>query len=42
MAIGLIVAAPLILVISGGQVEVPQGTQASAKVASDVMIEILP
>lgn len=37
-AVGIIVATPLILIITGGQIDVPIGTKANAKVAADTQI----
>lgn len=39
VAIGFAVATPLVLVITGGQVDIPAGMAATAKLAADVRIE---
>jgi hypothetical protein len=40
-AVGFVVAAPLVLFITGGQVDIPAGMPAIAKLASDVEIQII-
>lgn len=40
-AVGLVVATPLILFITGGQVDIPAGMPAVAKLADDVRIELV-
>jgi hypothetical protein len=39
-AVGFVVAAPLMLFISGGQVDVPPGTPANAKLSADTVIAL--
>lgn len=40
-AVGIVVAAPLVLFVTGGQVDVPEGMPATAKLAADVRIETI-
>jgi hypothetical protein len=37
-AVGIVVAAPLVLFVTGGQVDIPAGMPATAKLASDVQV----
>jgi hypothetical protein len=38
--VGMVIASPLMLFISGGQVDVPAGMRANAKTSSDVLISV--